>query len=147
MKKRIVVDADSCPVKTEILQVAREFNIPAIFVASFAHFSTDTDMESKIIYVDSYNQSVDLFIINYITQGDVVVTGDYGLASIVLKPGISALSFRGTEYTEDNINGLLMQRHVSAKLRSKGERVKGPSKLTNEDRKKFVEKIREILKN
>lgn len=141
---RIVVDADSCPVKDEIIQVGSEFQVPVILVASFAHYSSETG-GAKIYYVDQSNQSVDLFIANFIKQGDIVVTGDYGLASIVLKPNIKAISFRGIEYTQDNIDMFLAQRHHTMKTKQSGGKLKGPKPFTGADREKFVEILREIL--
>lgn len=142
--KRIVVDADSCPVKDEIIQVGKEFLVEVIFVASFAHYSNDSK-GAKIYYVDSSDQSVDLFIANFIKSGDVIVTGDYGLASMVMISGIKVLSFRGFEYTKDNIDMYLAQRHHTLKLKRSGGKIKGPKAFTVEDRKKFVENMREIL--
>lgn len=141
---RIVVDADSCPVKNEIIQVGREFQVPVILVASFAHYSSESE-GAQIYYVDQSSQSVDLFIVNFIKQGDIVVTGDYGLASIVLKPRIKALSFRGIEYTQDNIDMFLDQRHYTLKAKRSGGKIKGPKPFTNIDREKFVEILRKIL--
>ena len=74
-----------------------------------------------------------------------MITGDYGLASMVLKPDIRVLSFKGTEYTLDNIDSLLTNRHISAKIRKSGGRVKGPKAFSKEDRMKFVENLRKIL--
>lgn len=144
MEKRLIVDADSCPVKNEIIQIGKEFSISAIFVASYAHYMNEAD-NINIIYVDPSNQSVDLFIANYIKQGDVVITGDYGLASIVLKPGIKALTFMGREYTKENIDIFLSQRHYTLKAKRSGGKIKGPKAFTNIDRKKFVESLRKIL--
>lgn len=141
---RIVVDADSCPVKDEIIQVGREFQVPVILVASFAHYSSEQE-GAKIYYVDQSSQSVDLFIANFIEQGDIVVTGDYGLASIVLKPNIKAVSFRGIEYTQDNIDIFLAQRHHTLKTKQSGGRLKGPKPFTSVDSEKFVEILRKIL--
>ncbi len=141
MKKRIIVDADSCPVKDEIIQVAKEFSIPVIFVASYAHYMSEIQ-GAKILYVDSTKESADLFIANYLEEGDHVITGDYGLASMILKPGIHVLSFRGTTYTQKNLDGFLAQRYMSAKVRRGGGKTKGPKPFTNEIRKKFVENLR-----
>lgn len=146
MNRRIVVDGDSCPVRTEIISTAQEFSVPVIFVATFAHFMGKLDY-AEIIYVDSFNQSSDLYIANYIKQGDVLITGDYGLASMVLREGISILSFKGVEITKENIDIFLSQRHYSAKMRRGGKKVKGPKPFTDNDKKKFVENLRKILKS
>lgn len=144
MTKRIIVDADACPVKKEVMEIGNEFTIPVIFVASFAHFMNDIQ-DAKIIYVDSTSQSVDMYIANSLIKGDIVITGDYGLASMVLKPGIKALSFRGMEYTQDILDELLAQRYYSSKVRRGGGKTKGPKAMNIADRKKFVENLRKNI--
>lgn len=144
--KRLIVDADSCPIKDEIINLGKEFQVSVILVASFAHYTEELE-GAKIYYVDSFSQSVDLFIANFIKSGDIVITGDFGLASMVLKPDVKAISFRGIEYTKDNIDMLLAQRHYSSKVRRGGGRVKGPKAFSNIDRENFVENMRRILKS
>lgn len=144
MNRRIIVDADSCPVKDEIVYVGKEFSIPVIFVASYAHDMKEI-CNSRIIYVDNVSQSVDLFIANFIKANDIVITEDIGLAAMVLLPNIKVLSFRGVEYSRNNIDYLLANRHYSAKTRRGGGRSKGPKALISSDREKFVEKLRKIL--
>ncbi len=146
MNRRIIVDADACPIKQEIIQVGLDYSVPVIFVASFAHFMNDFK-NAKIYYVDSFSQSVDLFIFNLVRKGDIVITGDYGLASVVLKPDVKVISYRGLEYNQDNIDLLLESRHYTLKQKYSGGKIKGPKKFTDLDRKKFVEKLEEILNN
>ena len=144
MNKRIIVDADACPVKQEIIHIGQETLASVIFVASFAHYMSNFE-GAKIIYVDQSDQSADLYIANMIRQGDIIITDDYGLAAILLKPSVRVLSFRGVEFTNENIQSLLSSRHESAKLRRGGQKTKGPKPFTKEDRENFVESLRKIL--
>jgi len=144
MNRRIVVDADSCPVKEEIMLVGREQRVPVFIVASFAHYMPQIT-GATYLFVDSSSQSVDIRIANFVTTGDVVITGDYGLASLVLRPGVRVLSNRGVEYTLENIDRLLQERHLSAKIRRGGGKTKGPKAITAVEKAKFVESLRKIL--
>ena len=49
------------------------------------------------------------------------------------------------EYTDKNIDSLLMSRCIAKKVRNAGGRLKGPSKRTKEETEAFVRKLREIL--
>jgi len=146
IKIRLLVDADSCPVKEEIIQLGQEFSIPVIFVLSFAHFhQTEKKKDVEVIYVDQSSQSVDIHLVNMVQSGDIVFTNDYGLASMLLRPKVIVFSFRGQRYTEENMDQLLEQRHLSSKVRRGGGKTKGPKAFTTLDRKAFVELVRKSL--
>jgi len=146
MIQRVVVDADACPVKAEIIQIAKEFSIPVFFVASYAHVMSGIQ-DAEVVYVDASKEAADLFIANFIHKGDLVITGDYGLVSMILKPGITVLSFRGIRYSQANMDALLTQRYMASKVRRAGGKTKGPKPFTLLERKKFVENMRKSLMN
>ena len=76
---QILVDADACPVKTEIIEVARPFRIKVCMVASFDHRLPNID-GVQMVQVDRSSQSADMFIANRARSGDIVITQDFGLA-------------------------------------------------------------------
>jgi uncharacterized protein YaiI (UPF0178 family) len=47
------------------------------------------------------------------------------------------LNQNGMQYTEDNIDALLLARHTARKIRNAGGRLKGPSKRTAEQDQQF----------
>lgn len=96
-------------------------------------------------FVDPGRDSVDLYILNSIKSGDVLITQDIGLASLVLRKGVYALSPRGTEYKEETINTVLDMRFLAAKARERGDYGKGPKPFTKEDRHNFVTAFHKIL--
>ncbi|WP_339063708.1 YaiI/YqxD family protein [Tepidibacillus marianensis] len=146
IKMRLLVDADACPVKNEIIQLGQEFSIPVVFVLSFAHFhQTDKRKDVTVIYVDQSSQSVDIHLANMIQAGDIVFTNDYGLASMLIRPKVIVFSFRGQRYTAENMDQLLEQRHFSFRVRRGGGKTKGPKAFSILDRKKFVESVRKSL--
>ncbi len=144
---KIIVDADSCPVKDIILRVAKESAIPVLVIASISHNMTCEGGDVRVITVDNIPQAADIAVMNNVTAGDIVVTGDYGLASLVLSKGALPMSSRGSVYSARNIDRLLLQRHIDAKIRRGGGRTKGPKAFTTEDRHRFEEVIRRITKN
>ncbi|WP_343223621.1 YaiI/YqxD family protein [Paenibacillus oenotherae] len=142
----IVVDADACPVKRQIVETARQFAVPVLMVASYDH-RLEPETGVRIVQVDRSDQSVDLYISNHVARGDIVVTQDFGLATIVLAKGAIALSPRGQQYDDGNIDFLMARRHELAKLRRSGGRAKGPRAMTDEDREQFQQKLTKVLRN
>ncbi|GGD71341.1 YaiI/YqxD family protein [Paenibacillus nasutitermitis] len=140
----IVVDADACPVKREIVEVARMMSIPVLMVASYDH-RLEPGAGISVVQVDKGDQSVDLYIANHVARGDIVVTQDFGLATIVLAKGAIALSNRGQQYDESNIDYLMERRHELAKRRRSGGKTKGPKAMTAEDRIRFQQKLTKVL--
>ena len=52
----------------------------------------------------------------------------------------------GKVFTDDNIGGLLMDRHLSKKARRSGKHhLKGPAKRTEEDDRRFAESFERML--
>ncbi|MCC6545209.1 MAG: YaiI/YqxD family protein [Nitrospirae bacterium] len=133
---QIFVDADSCPVRDIIYEEAHKRGINIIMVVSMAHNIYELDGMS-VLRVDSSFQAVDMAIVNKASSGDIVVTSDFGLASLVLGNGVFALSPSGLIYTVHAMDSLLERRHASARQRRGGRRVKGPKARRREDDNRF----------
>jgi len=132
---RILVDADACPVKRIIVRLAKERGIPVIMLIDTSHELSDG--YSTIITVDKKADSVDFALMGMLTADDIVVTQDYGLAAMVLGKGARVVNQNGFVFTNENIDKLLMDRHVGQKVRRSGGRTKGPAKRTKEDDERF----------
>ena len=142
----IYVDADACPVKDIIERVAKEKKIPVTMVIDVNHIlSSDY---SEVVTVSQGADSVDLYLINRIDSGDVVVTQDYGVAALALGKNAKAISNSGLIFTNDNIDKLLFERFLGKKQRNspKGKkRLPHIPKRTAEDDKAFERSFRKIL--
>lgn len=141
---KILVDGDSCPVKEAIVSIAEEKDIEVVFVVSTASYF-DRGWNVKKIMVDSLPQAVDIAIINRVEAGDVVVTQDYGLASLVLGKMGKAISPRGHLFTHANIDRLIQQRHIHYEARKAGVRLKGPKKSSGKDKTRFYKNFQRLL--
>jgi len=140
---RILVDADACPVKEIIVRLAKSKEIPVIMLADTSHHIYDS--YSTVITVDKAADSVDFALIGLLACDDVVVTQDYGLASMALGKGAKAINQNGLVYTCSNIDRLLMERFIGNKIRRGGGRTKGPAKRTKEDDVRFEKSFDELL--
>ncbi|WP_062198676.1 YaiI/YqxD family protein [Massilibacterium senegalense] len=141
--RTIFVDADSCPVKKEILYIAKKHNVPVIFIATYAHVMNEAI--GTWIILDSFDQAVDLYILNHMKEHDIVVTQDFGLASIVLKKKGIAISPRGKQFEEKNIDVLLYERFLSMKMRKSGVRMKGMNRFSESDKQAFLRTLEKNL--
>ncbi len=101
----------------------------------------------EVVQVDRSNQSVDLYIVNHIARGDIVITQDFGLACIAIGKGAIVLSPRGEQYSDENIDYLMERRHELAKRRRTGGRTRGPKAMSGADRDRFQQKLTKVLLN
>ena len=135
---KIYIDADASPAKDIVISVAQDYRISVTLVKSINHFSHDEEMEGvETVYVDTGADAADYRIMQLADKNDLIITQDYGLASLGLGKGCLVLHHKGFAYTNKNIDQLLQTRHLSAKARRSGQKTKGPKPYTDEDRKKF----------
>ncbi|WP_246108437.1 YaiI/YqxD family protein [Salisediminibacterium halotolerans] len=137
-KMKVLIDGDACPVVPDILAIASHYGISVVIVSSYAHKRNQPwpDFVTERI-VDPDNEAADTRIFTETQQGDVVVTDDMGLASLVLAKGASVLTGRGEEMTDWNIQFQLDKRAHQAKERRAGKKTKGPKAYLAEDRAEF----------
>lgn len=139
---RILVDADACPVKATIESVAKEYQLPILMVMDTSH-QLESDY-CEILQVDKGSDCADFALINRTTPGDIVVTQDYGVATMALAKHAHAIHPSGKIYTNDNIDFLMNVRHLSSVSRRHGTRTKGPKKRTKADDAKFEASFRSL---
>jgi uncharacterized protein YaiI (UPF0178 family) len=142
---RILVDADACPIKHIIMEIAKEYNIEVILFCDTAH-ELDNNY-CNVITVDKGKDSVDLAIINSILPGDIIVTQDYGLASIALSKKAKAINNNGMIYTNNNIDRLLFERFLGAKNRKIGINKSNIKKRNVNNDKQFKRSFLSIIKS
>ncbi|WP_440895554.1 YaiI/YqxD family protein [Amphibacillus sp. Q70] len=142
----IYIDGDACPVTQEIVLLAKERELQVKLIKSYAHYSLQRyDSHVQEIYVDSANEAVDYKILAMVQADDLLITQDYGLASLALQKNCQVIHPKGFQYTQININTLLESRYQSAQIRKQGGRTKGPDPYTDEDRKQFKQVMRDTL--
>ncbi|SES62114.1 YaiI/YqxD family protein [Anaerobranca gottschalkii] len=146
---RILVDGDGCPkvVKSCCREIAKKYKLPLTFYTTLAHYSDLTDSQEDHVFLDCKDQSVDIKLVNDTQQGDIVITQDYGLASMVLAKGGNPLGVRGEIFTHDNIDNFLLIRHQNTKLRQAKLLKGGPAKYSNQDINKFRRNLLYLIAN
>ncbi len=140
---KILVDADGCPVKNIVVAIAKEYSTPVIMFSNTSHIIDDD--YSQVVIIGKGKDSVDFALINKTNKGDIVITQDYGLASMVLSKDAYAVNQNGYLYTTDNIDGLLFQRYSSQKIRQAGGRTTNPKKRKKEDDLNFEKVFKNLM--
>lgn len=140
---KIYIDADGCPVVYHTLDVAEAYGVKCTIVCDSAHVFRIEGV--KTLTVDQGRDSADYKILNLLEQNDIVVTQDYGLAAMALAKGAYPISQNGTCYTNDNIDGMLAQRHYSAKQRKATHRYPHIKKRTKDDDDVFMDALSQLL--
>jgi uncharacterized protein YaiI (UPF0178 family) len=142
---KILVDADACPVTSIVIRLARKRGIPVVLVTDDSHVMRSDYAE--VITVGQGADAVDLALINRTGPGDVVVTHDYGVAALALGRKAFAIHQNGMRYTDENIDGLLSERHEARKARRAGRRAGGFRKRTEEEDREFEKAFSALLMN
>lgn len=140
---RILVDADACPVKQQIVKLAKKYKIPVVMIIDTSHVINDG--YSTIITVDKARDSVDIKLINLLSAQDVVVTQDYGVAAMALGKGACALNQNGMIYNKDNMDRLLFERYLGQKVRRSGGRTANMKKRGKDEDLHFEKVFESIL--
>ena len=138
MQLHILVDADACPVVRQVEAIAQRYSLPVTLLCD-EHHILNSDY-SQVKYVSSGADAVDIALMNLCHRGDIVVTQDYGVAAMALGKGAYAMHHSGKRYTDDNIDVMLMERHLAKKARraSGKHHLRGPAKFTEDDRPRFA---------
>ena len=140
---RVFVDADACPVVDITVKCCIKADVPCYLLCDTAHEIYREGAQTLVF--DQGADSVDFALVNRVSAGDVVVTQDYGLASMCLAKQAVVLHQDGWRYTQDNIEALLFQRSESRRYRASGGRIKGPSKRTAEQNTRFAQALERLL--
>lgn len=141
----IFVDADACPVVGIVEELAEKYNIPATLLCDTNHVLYSD--YSQVIIVGAGDDAVDYKLISLCHKGDIVVSQDYGVAAMTLSKGAYAIHQSGRWYTDENIDQMLMVRHLNKKERCSSHKnhVKEPRKRTDEDDVRFAQSFEKMI--
>lgn len=140
---KILIDADGCPVVKISVSIAKEYNIECIIVCDTAHVFDDD--YAKTVMVSKGADSADFALVNMVQKGDIVITQDYGLATMCMARNALPINQNGMTYNENNIDSLLMSRYISKKIRNSGGHLKGPAKRKTEQNISFEHNLRRLI--
>lgn len=141
---KIHIDGDACPVKVQVIKLAKKYTVDVNVFMDVNHIYVSEDV--TVITCDQGQDSVDMAIVNQMSQGDIVITNDYGLAALALGKKGYVMNGHGKEYTAHNIDLLLFERHMHKEIRMSKKRHKGPKKRSKEANGQFTVEFEALLK-
>jgi uncharacterized protein YaiI (UPF0178 family) len=132
----IYVDADACPVKDEIYQVAGRRGLYVYVVANSRMRVPPGGVE--LVVVEQGADVADDWIADHVRRNDVVITADIPLAARCLEVGALVLGTHGRPFSEESIGSALATRELKSDLREMGAMGGGPPPLSDRDRSRFL---------
>ena len=142
----IYVDSDACPVKPEVMRVAKRCSIEVIFVSN-SWMRLPEDWKARLEVVEGTFDAADDWIVEHVAKDDIVVTGDIPLAHRSIQAGARVIAPDGRLFTEENIGNLLATRDLLHVLRGAGEVTGGPAPFQKEDRSRFLQGLDQIIQD
>ena len=131
---RLLIDGDACPDRQKVIELALHYGVEVLLFIDFAHVIEDERIQ--IIMCEVGKDSVDQMILSYLQEGDLLISQDYGLASLALLKKVTI---------EDNINNLLTSRYLGHLSRKQHKHVKGPKKRNYRTTQFFLRELEKIF--
>lgn len=144
-KPVVLVDADACPVKPEILKVADRFSVEVYLVAN-SGLRPSRDAAVHHVLVSGSFDAADDWIVDKSRPGDVAVTADIPLAARLVEKGVNVLSPTGRVHSDDTIGMTLAMRNLNQDLREAGEIQSYNPSFTAKDRSAFLQALDRLLR-
>jgi len=143
---KIWVDADACPnpIKEILFRAAERSRIALVLVANH-ELRIRPSRHIRFLRASAGFDAADNEILQRVTAGDLVITGDIPLAAELIAKQAMALSPRGELFTSDNIRERLVLRDLMESLRSSGIDSGGQAPLRPGDRKAFADQLDRII--
>ncbi|MDP0506843.1 MAG: YaiI/YqxD family protein [Fusobacterium sp. JB019] len=142
---KILIDADACPVVDLTIELAIHYKIETILYCDKNHVLEKKN--AKTIYINPGDDAVDFALLRDTKENDIVVTQDFGLASMILAKKARCINQNGLIYNKFNIDSLLFSRHMSQKMRNNGKRTKGPKKREEKDNLNFKTSLTSLIES
>ena len=140
----IFVDADACPVKDEVYRVAQRYGLKVVLVSN-TWLRAPNEEWLELVVVGAELDDADAWIVEHVTEEDIVVSADIPLAALCLEKGAGVLGPRGRPFTEDSIGGALATRELMSQLREMGEVSGGPPPFEKRDRSQFLQALDQMI--
>jgi uncharacterized protein YaiI (UPF0178 family) len=137
---QILVDADACPVKDEVVRVASRHGLAMFFVSNSWMRGPDHPLAQRIS-VPEGPDAADDWIAERASAGDIVITNDIPLARRAVLKGATVLQPNGRVLDANTIGMAVAVRDLATHLRETGEMSGGPAAFSKTDRSRFLERL------
>ena len=142
---KVYVDADACPVKTEIERVVTRYKIQCLMVCNGGLRPVNNPFV-EMVFVEDGPDIADMWIADRAGVGDIVVTSDIPLAAKAVAAGARVLKHNGEELNARNIGNVLATRDLMADIRAADPYQKGGgAPFSKRDRSRFMETLDRLI--
>ena len=124
--------------------MAKRYGIKVTLVSNSRMRSPQEDW-LEIVVVDGQFNAADDWIVEHVSENDIVITGDIPLASRCLEKGAQVLAPTGRVFTRDSIGEALASRELLSHLRDLGTITGGPAPFEKRDRSRFLQRLDETI--
>lgn len=147
MSLKIWIDADAAPrdVKEIVFRAAKRLQLATVLVANQPLSAPLNNPLVTAVRVAGGPDVADRHIAEHAQPGDVAVTADIPLASILVEKRVFVIDVRGQEYTEENVGERLAVRDFMDGLRGAGIETSGPRPYNPKDRQTFAATLDRVL--
>jgi uncharacterized protein len=142
----IYVDSDACPVKPEVVRVAKRHEFAVTFVSN-SWMRLPEEWDAELVVVEGQFDAADDWIVEHVAKDDIVVTADIPLVHRCMKMGARVVDPQGRIFNDENIGNILATRDLLHVLRGAGEISGGPAPFQKEDRSRFLQALDQIIQD
>lgn len=141
----ILVDADACPVKDEVLKVAGRHGLAVTFVSN-GGLRPSRDPMVRNVVVSKGADAADDWIVDNARENDIAITTDVPLAARLVPAGVHVLGPTGRPFTPESIGMAVAMRDLKQHLRETGESKGFNASFTQRDRSEFLGALDRIVR-
>ncbi|WFE75002.1 YaiI/YqxD family protein [Roseinatronobacter sp. S2] len=142
----IYVDADACPVKSEVERVGTRHKLRMVIVSNGGIRPSANPLIENVIVAEGPDEA-DKWIAEQAGAGDIVITGDIPLAAKCIEAGAQVLKHNGEVLSAANIGNVLATRDLMADLRASDPYLQGKGRgFTKADRSRFLDALEQAVR-
>ena len=142
----IFIDADACPVKSEIERVANRHKIKT-YVVSNGGIRPSQNPLLNLVVVSKEADAADIWISKNMSANDIVVTSDIVLAANVIEKGARVIKPTGEILNGKNIGEILAMRDLMYDIRAADPfRQSGGTAFSKNDRSRFLDGLERLAR-
>ncbi|QDH17312.1 YaiI/YqxD family protein [Swingsia samuiensis] len=141
---RLFIDADACPVKDEVYRVAGRYGLHTYVVAN-QWINVPPSPAIERIVVEISPDAADDWIVEQVSDGDIIITNDIPLAVRGLQKNAAILRPNGTEIDHNSVGLVSAMRDLMHDLRETGEMTSRNAAFSKADRSRFLSALDTLI--
>ena len=144
---RILVDGDAAGHRDFLVAISVQSGSELVWVCNYASRPPveQDGLNLRVVLTDLDDQAADMVLMNLAQAGDIVITGDLGLATVCVAKGAAAIGPRGFWYRHEDLAQRLEWRALAARLRRGGINIDKKPAARRLDDWRFEQELRLAL--